>query len=70
MRVADLKKLLSKGDKKKWSYKLFEISEIIQDTIPTYHLDNLPERYNEAFLTKTELKMKENKAAMEALILN
>ena len=38
-----------------WSYKLFKIIEIFYDTIPCYHIDNLPERYNEALLKKTEL---------------
>ena len=44
VRVADLKKTFSKGDTTNWSYKLYKITEIINDTIPTYHIDNLPER--------------------------
>ena len=27
-----------------WSYKLYEITEIINDTLPSYKIDNLPER--------------------------
>ena len=46
VRVADLKKTFSKGDATNWSYKLFKITELIIDTIPSYRLDNLPERYN------------------------
>ena len=34
------------------------MTEIINDTILSYRLDNLPERYNEALLKKTELTMK------------
>ena len=55
IRVADLKKTFSKGDTTNWSYKLHKITEIIKDTIPSYRLDNLPERYNESLLKKTEL---------------
>ena len=53
-----------------WSYKLYRITEIINDTIPTYHIDNLPERYNEALLKKTKLSMKENNNVMKKLNLN
>ena len=60
VRVADLNRTFSKRDTTNWSYKLYKITEIINDTIPTYHIDNLPERYNESLLKKTELTMKEN----------
>ena len=67
VRTADLKKTFSKGDTANWSYKLYKITEIIKDTIPSYRLDNLPERYNESLLKKTELTMKENKDVMKKL---
>ena len=67
VRVADLKKVFSKGDTTNWSYKLYKITEIINDTIPSYRLDNLPERYNEALLKKTQLSLKENDAVMKKL---
>ena len=67
VRVADLKKTFSKGDATNWSYKIYKITEIINDTIPTYRLDNLPERYNEALLKKTQLSLKENNAVMKKL---
>ena len=67
VRVADLKKTFSKGDTNNWSYKLYRITEIINDTIPSYHIDNLPERYNMSLLKKTELTMKENKDVMKKL---
>ena len=41
VRTADLKKTFSKGDKTNWSYKLYKITEIINDTIPSYEIDNL-----------------------------
>ena len=60
VRTAGLKKTFSKGDTTNWSYKLYKSTETINDTIPSYKIDNLPERYNEALLKKTELTMKEN----------
>ena len=62
--------MFSKGDTPNWSYKLYKIKEINNDTTPSYRLDNLPERYNEALLKKTELTMKENKNVMKKLHLN
>ena len=67
VRTADLKRTFSKGDTTNWSYKLYKITEIINDTIPTYHIDNLPERYNEALLKKTELTLKENDNVIKKL---
>ena len=67
VRVADLKKTFSKGDTTNWSYKLYKITELIIDTIPSYRLDTLPERYNEALLKKTELTMKEINSVIKKL---
>ena len=69
VRTADLKKTFSKGDTTNWSYKLYKNTEIINDTIPSYHIDNLKERYNESLLKKTELTLKENKDVMKKLNL-
>ena len=49
------------------SYKVYKITELIFDTIPRYHPDNLPERYNEALLKKTEFSVKENKDIMKKM---
>ena len=70
VRTADLKKTFSKGDTTNWSYKLYKITEIINDTIPSYKIDNLKERYNESLLKKTELTLKENKDVMKKLNLS
>ena len=70
VRTADLKKTFSKGDTTNWSYKLYKITEILNDTIPSYRLDNLSERYNESLLKKTELTMKENDKVMKKLNLS
>ena len=70
VRVADLKKTFSKSDTTNWSYKLYKITEIVNDTIPSYKIDNLSERYNESLLKKTNLTMKENNSVMKKLNLS
>ena len=35
VRTAELNKTFSKGDTTNWSYKLYKITEIINDTIPS-----------------------------------
>ena len=67
VRVSDLKGTFSKGDTTNWSYEIYKITEIINDTIPSYHIANLPERYNVSLLKKTGLTMKENKDVMKKL---
>ena len=67
VRTADLKKTFSKSDTTNWSYKLYKITEIINDTIPSYKIDNSPERYNESLFKKIDLTMKEKKDVMEKL---
>ena len=67
VRTADLKKTFSKSDTTNWSYKLYKITEIIKDTIPSYKIDKLPERYNESLLKKTVLTLKENNSVMKKL---
>ena len=69
VRTADLRRRLSEGDTTNWSYKLLRIDEFFNRTIPSYRIDKLKERYNEAFLKKTELTLKENKDVMKALNL-
>ena len=70
VRTAELNKTFSKSDTTNWSYKLHKITEIINDTIPGYKIDNLPERYNEALLKRTQLTMKGNNSVMKKLNLN
>ena len=68
MRTADLRdKRFLKSDTTNWSYKLYKITEIINDRIPSYNIDSLPERYNEILLKKTELTLKENKDVLKKL---
>ena len=69
VRVADLGKTFSKGAMTIGFYTLYKITEINNDKIPSFHIDNLPERYNEASLKKTELTTQENKDVMEKLFI-
>ena len=70
VRTLDLRKTFSKSDTTNWSHILYKITEIINDTIPSYHIDNLKERYNESLLKKTALTLKENSTVLKKLNLN
>ena len=61
--------MFSKGDTTNWSSKLYKITDIVNDTIPSYKIDKLLERYNESLLKKTELTMKEKKDVMKKLFI-
>ena len=67
VRVADLKKTFSKSDTTNWSQNTYKIAEINNDKIPSYRIDNLLERYNEAVLKRTKLTLKENKDKLKKL---
>ena len=69
VRTADKRNIFSKFDSTNWSYNLYKITEIIDDTIPSYRINNLPERYNEALLQKSRLTLAENNKVMKKLNL-
>ena len=69
VRTADIKKVFSKGDSTNWSYKLYTITEIVHDTIPSYRINNLPERYNQNLLLSTKLSLEQNNLIMKELNL-
>ena len=69
VRTADIKKVFSKGDSTDCGYKLYSITEVIHDTIPSYGIDFLPERYNENLLLPTKLSLDENNKIMKELNL-
>ena len=58
-----------KGDSTNFSYKLYTITEVIHDTIPSYRIDYLPERYNENLLLPTKLSLEQNNQVMKDLNL-
>ena len=45
------------------------ITEIIHETVPSYHIDFLPERYNQYILKKSKLTLSENDQVMSKLNL-
>ena len=69
IRVADIRKVFSKGDSTNYSYKLYTITEVIHDSIPSYRLNYLPERYNENLLLPTKLSLEQNNKIMKKLNL-
>ena len=66
-RVADLEKTFSNGDITNWSYELYENTEIVNDTIPSYKINQLTKRYNESSLKKTTLILKENNSVIKKI---
>ena len=69
VRTADIKRVFSKGDSTNYSYKLYTITEIIHDIIPSYQIDYLPERHNENLLLPTKLTLEQNNQVMKELNL-
>ena len=69
VRTADIKKVFSKGDSTNYSYKLYTITGIVDDTIPSYRINYLPERYNQNLLLPTKLSLEQNNKIMKELNL-
>ena len=69
VRTADIKRVFSKGDSTNYSYKLYTITEVIHDTIPSYRINYLPERYNQNLLLPSKLTLDENNQIMKELNL-
>ena len=69
VRTADIKRVFTKGDSTSYSYKLYTITEVIHDTIPSYRIDFLLERYNENLLLPTKLSLEQNNKIMKELNL-
>ena len=65
VRTSDIRRVFSKGDSTNYSYKIYTITEVIHDTIPSYRIDYLPERYNENLLLPTKLSLDENNEVMK-----
>ena len=69
VRTADIKRVFSKGDSTNYSYKLYTITEVIHDTIPSYRINYLTGRYNENLLLPTKITLEENIQKMKKLNL-
>ena len=69
VRTADIERVFSKGDSTNYSYNLYTITEVIHDTIPSYRLNYLPERYNANLLLPTKLSLEQNNEVVKKLNL-
>ena len=69
IRTSDIRSVFSKGDSTNYSYELYTITEIIHETIPSYRLNYLTERYNENLLRSTNLILEEKNQVMKNLKL-
>ena len=69
VRTADIKRVFSNGDSTNWSINLYTITEIIHDTVPSYRIDFLPERYYENLLLSTKLSLEQNNQFMKEINL-
>ena len=67
--TADIKSVFSEGDSTNRSYNLYTLTEIIYDTIPSYRLDYLPERYNENLLLPTKHTLEQSNQVIKELNL-
>ena len=45
------------------------MTEIVNDTRPSYQIDDFKQRYNGALIKKTELLLTENNTVMEKIII-
>ena len=69
VRTSDIKRVFSKGDSTNYSYKVYTITEISHDTIPSYRIDYLPERYSFVGSNRFSLSLEENNQVMKELNL-
>ena len=69
VRTADIKRVFSKCRSTNFSYKLYTITEVIHNTIPSYRIDYLPESFNENLLLPTKLTLEQNNQFMKELNL-
>ena len=68
-RTADAKNVFSKGDSTNCSSNLYTITEVIHDTIPSYRLNYLRDRYSQNLLLPTKFSLDGNNKIMKELNL-
>ena len=69
VRVADFKRVFSKGDSTNYSYNIYTITEVIHDNILGYKINYLPERYSQNLLIPSKLTLQQNNQVMKNLNL-
>ena len=67
IRTADIKRVFSKSDSTKYSYKLYTITEVIHDTVTSYRTDYVPERYIQNLLLPTKLSVEKKQSSYERI---
>ena len=69
LELLTLEKVFSNGDSTTYSKKLYTITEVIHDTIPSYRNNFLPESYLRNLLPPTHLTIGEINLVMKELNL-
>ena len=64
-RTSDIRSVFSKGDSTNYSYEVYTRTEVIDDTIPSYRSNYLPEKNNQNLLLPTELTLEQKKKVMK-----
>ena len=73
--TSNIRSVFSKGDGTNYSYNIYTKTEVIHDTIPSYRINYLPERYNQNLLLPTKLlpprkQSRYEETKFKSLILN
>ena len=61
--------VFSKGDSTEWFFKLYAVTQMIQDTLYSYKINYLTEKCNQNLLGYTNLTPDENNQVMKKLNL-
>ena len=67
VRISDIRLVFSKRDSTNYSYKVYTTIEVLQNTIPLYKNNYLPERYNHNLLLSTKVTLEENNQVLKNL---
>ena len=65
VRTADIKRVVSKGDSTIFSNRIYTITDVIHEFIPSYKINYLPGRHIEILLGPTKLTLEENNQIMK-----
>ena len=69
VRTADIKRVFSKRESTMYSYKIYTITEVIQNAIPSCRLYYSPEKCNQNILLPTKLSLEQNNQVMKKMNL-
>ena len=69
VRTADILKVFSQGDSTNWSFRFYTITEVNHDTITSYSIKVLPEKYIKSLSKRTQVCLDKNSQVMKRLNL-